>query len=129
MAELEEIIVNKRILYNSRSRGLRVYRHPATGDKNYDDKYEGISFLETWQPFDIPPSEGDALHVVTPGEEGRLDLISYRYYNNSNYDWVIAMVNNLPDMVQSTIRSESENKSPLVLRIPAQAAIEAAIPV
>jgi hypothetical protein len=40
----------------------------------------------------IPLSEFD-VYVITSSED-RLDLLAYRYYNDSTLWWVIAMVNN-----------------------------------
>ena len=121
MAELEEVVSRQENLprLNSRVRGARLFRHPRTGSTEYDRRYAGAIFPETWEPFDIPPSADDSFHVVVSGEEGRLDLISWRYYEDSNYDWVLAMVNGLPDMVRS-VRLE------LILRIPAVPSIHAA---
>lgn len=35
------------------------------------------------------------IHVVTAGEEGRPDLISYRYYNTVEYWWLICVANDI----------------------------------
>ena len=115
---LREIIGERRVSQYSRTRGQRVYENPETGSVDFDSKYQGVQFMETWEPIIIPKSVGDALHVVNAAEEGRLDLISLDYYDTTNYDWVIAMVNGLPDMVQSV-------KAGTGLRIPIEESIVA----
>lgn len=118
MPELKEVIEERRISQFSRTRGQRVYENPITGDVAFDNKYGKKIFLDTWEPVSIPESSGDSLYVVKVAEEGRLDLISMEAYGTPNYDWVIAMVNDLPDMVQSVTAGK-------LLRIPSEEAIVA----
>lgn len=49
-----------------------------------------------WQrPIDFTDYDFDSYHIVTRDEVGRLDLIAYKYYNDSTLWWVIADANQL----------------------------------
>jgi nucleoid-associated protein YgaU len=43
----------------------------------------------------------EAFHTVKSGEEDRLDIISYVYYNTPDYWWVIAAYNKIKDPIFS----------------------------
>ena len=57
----------------------------------------------------IPPSPTDQYVQTKPFE--RLDKISYKYYGNADYWWIIALVNNLG---KGTLMTPSG----MILRIP-----------
>jgi nucleoid-associated protein YgaU len=44
---------------------------------------------------EIPVSSNDLAYTVQSGEEGRLDKISYKFYDNVQYWWVIAVANDI----------------------------------
>ncbi|AWD93030.1 hypothetical protein HSE3_gp078 [Bacillus phage vB_BceM-HSE3] len=52
-------------------------------------------FYETWSKPRIEESSDDIYHQVDIAEENRLDLIAYRYYQNTLLYWVIASANNI----------------------------------
>lgn len=56
---------------------------------------EGDFYQESADPIKIERSSSDKLHKVVPGEENRLDLISYNYYGSPLYWWVIAEASGL----------------------------------
>lgn len=60
----------------------------------------GIVYDESARYFEIPVvnieiGEEDDRHIVRSEEAGRLDLISYKYYGNTDYWWVIAIANDI----------------------------------
>lgn len=58
---------------------------------------------ETWNPPSISQSADDLFTKVQPGEEGRLDLISYRVYRLEELWWVIAFVNDIIDPFEDIV--------------------------
>ncbi len=54
-------------------------------------------YLETYNQVIIPDSDEDVYHVVSQGEENRLDIIAQNYYGESSYWWAIALANELLD--------------------------------
>ena len=82
-----------------------VARHPATTDDK-TSRYRsldrirystGEEVIETPDRVYIPQSTQDQFHQVGVGEEGRLDLIAYKYYGNPLYWWGIAYASNIYD--------------------------------
>lgn len=71
----------------------------------------GDTFFETYDFHDLKYSPDDSYHEVTAGEEGRLDLIAFQYYNNPAFWWVIAEANDLVFPMRDVFAG-------LVLRIP-----------
>lgn len=69
------------------------------------------TLVETRDVEEIPKHPADKFHTVQPNEVGRLDLISYRYYKNPLYWWVIAQANHIYDPI-------SHMQSGMLLRIP-----------
>ena len=67
--------------------------------KVYADKEK--VFFGTYEFFEIPISVNDSYHQIKPGEEGRWDLISYKYYQTVDYWWVITQANNVYDPFDS----------------------------
>lgn len=60
----------------------------------------GIVKENSLRYFEIPDvkveiKENDLRYIVKAGEEGRLDLISYKYYKTCDYWWVIAIANDI----------------------------------
>lgn len=45
-------------------------------------------------------TEYDTSYTVESGYEYRLDLISYKFYGTSTYDWAIADANNIEDPIK-----------------------------
>lgn len=60
----------------------------------YDD---GTEIQETYNREVIKRSIRDKYHKVTPGEVGRLDLISFKYYGTPMYWWSIAEASGISD--------------------------------
>jgi hypothetical protein len=60
-----------------------------------DDK--GNEMTELYESPEIEVLKNDSYHVVTSGEENKLDLIAYNYYNNEDLWWVIAEANDITD--------------------------------
>ena len=58
---------------------------------------EGEIFFETYDIPDLPKSVKDIYHQLKAGEEGRWDLISYKYYKSVNYWWLICIANDISD--------------------------------
>lgn len=71
---------------------------------------DGNEYYESQDDLVIPERDSDRLHQVEVSEEGRLDLISYRYYNTSHLWWVIAKA--------SDIYNPLEVKEGDILRVP-----------
>lgn len=69
------------------------------------------TFLATYYPVEYPHNAEDIYHQVTAGDEGRLDLIAYRYYNSAMLWWVIAEANNIFHPIK-------EVKAGIYLRVP-----------
>lgn len=56
-----------------------------------------INYLETQNQTEIPANRGDFTHVVSIGEENRLDILANNYYGDPTLWWAIAMANNIID--------------------------------
>jgi hypothetical protein len=52
-------------------------------------------FFENWDILTIPDSPYDKAHVIEVGEEGRWDLISYKYYRTVKLWWFVCLANNV----------------------------------
>lgn len=50
--------------------------------------------------FKIPYSSSYKVHLVTPQQRGRLDLIAYTYYGNPLLWWVIANANRIDNPLE-----------------------------
>jgi len=46
-------------------------------------------------------------HVVSPGEVGRIDLISYDAYGTVNYWWAIALANNIKNPLTDLVPGDT----------------------
>lgn len=73
----------------SRYRGLRQLTH------NPKTVSERFMTLELSNPFKT--SVDVQYYEVLPTEENRLDLISYKFYSDPTYGWVIAYFNDIED--------------------------------
>jgi hypothetical protein len=109
MTTSAELIPTGKIVLDSTSR--------FRDSKIYTDPITGIDFYETYQVHNFPPSPNDLYHEVAPGEEGRLDLITFRYYGNPALWWAIADANSLSFPPTDIVVG-------LVLRIPALQTIQ-----
>lgn len=63
-------------------------------DRIYEDGYE---FIETQGRVLYENSMDDRIYIVEAGEEGRLDVISYKFYNTPLYWWAIAYASDIID--------------------------------
>lgn len=61
---------------------------------------DGVVFWDTPEFPDIVPQHDDSLHYVAIEEVGRLDLIAYDAYGDSELWWVIALANNMDHPAQ-----------------------------
>jgi hypothetical protein len=74
-------------------------------DFSYSNRYKynsvyslnGETFFETYDIPSIPKSAKDIYHQLKSGEEGRWDLVSYKYYRTVNYWWLICIANDISD--------------------------------
>lgn len=73
---------------------------------------QGRRFYESYFFGDRPFHEEDAYHTVGAGEVGRLDLISFQYYQTTHLWWMIAEASGISDPIQDVVAG-------MVLRIPA----------
>ena len=71
---------------------------------------EGDFYQESYTPVEINQSADDQTHEVKAGEEDRLDLISYMYYNTPLLWWVIAEASNISNPLNVPVGT--------ILRIP-----------
>ena len=60
----------------------------------YDDGLNKM-WRTHWDLVSIPPANDDQFYTVQEGENNRIDLVAWRYYNNVRLWWVIALANNL----------------------------------
>lgn len=70
------------------SRYRRLYRI----QDSYGDEYQ-----ESSEKMEIDVTSSDQYHKVMPGEENRLDLISYKFYNTPLLWWCIAEASDIRD--------------------------------
>jgi len=59
-----------------------------------------VQFFGTFVAPEISPGNDDALYTMRESDNGRLDLVAYRYYGTSELWWVIALVNGIADPLQ-----------------------------
>jgi hypothetical protein len=58
--------------------------------------FNGSNFINVWIPPKLAGVEY-TIYTVVPEDVGRLDLISYKVYNDERYFWVIAQANIILD--------------------------------
>lgn len=106
MAEIVRMYKDKDHHTNTLSRYRNLYRILDS---------DGYEYIESANPRRIKETPEDSFHCVQSGEENRLDLISYRYYNTPLLYWVIAEANG--------IFNPTKIEAGVVLRIPSLSAI------
>jgi hypothetical protein len=75
---------------------VRVRRDAMLVDTPIHTDGDGNLFFGIWvPPFDYSPKTSDIQHTITQAEEGRPDLLAYKYYRNVNLFWVILWVNKI----------------------------------
>lgn len=88
------------------------------------DNKNNIVYLESFNKTYISDKDS-ILHIVEPGEAGRLDIISNRFYGTPDRYWAIAIANNIIDpmvIIQGTVlkipsfESLFETGGPLIRR-------------
>lgn len=57
----------------------------------------GDTYIESYESINIPHREDDQYYIVTAAEEDRLDLVSYKFYSNPLYWWIIAEASDIID--------------------------------
>lgn len=100
----EYMITPKRLQKMSRYSKLKRYTNE-----------DGNSYIETPRKFVIKESTKDTFYSVEKGYENRLDLISYKFYNNPFLWWAIASMN----YIDNPMKVEAG----MVLRIPCTSSI------
>jgi len=65
--------------------------------------YTNVYHWGTWQRIDLAGITVEKLHRVSQGDVGRLDYLSYRYFNTSELWWVIADANDIEDPMDDSI--------------------------
>lgn len=83
---------------------------------DYIQDEDGFLRLESQPPIEIQKSSDDTLYTVKSGEEGRLDLISYKFYGTPFLWWLIAYASNIVDPISVSVGT--------VLRIPPKSKAE-----
>lgn len=85
---------------------VKTFRTQNEDNTNTFSRYKNLSKIlfadgticqETPNPIEIPFSKNDKFHIVEHDEVGRLDIISYRFYNTSELWWAIATASNIYD--------------------------------
>jgi len=66
------------------------YVHGGTTEKS-------TKFLEWWERRQLPKNDTDIIYEIERIYEGRLDLISYVFYKEWRYWWIIAQYNSIID--------------------------------
>ena len=80
------------------------------------DKYGLVTTFGMWFRPEIPEHESDTYFTVTAQTRYRMDLISQRYYGNTELDWAIMAANDILDPIQDITPGR-------VLRIPSLAGL------
>lgn len=55
------------------------------------------TYIESYENYNIPNRDDDQYYIVTPAEEDRLDLVSFKFYSNPLYWWIIAEASDIVD--------------------------------
>jgi len=61
------------------------------------DNLNGVYYHKTYEPVEIPLSDGDTFVTVDVQTENRLDIIANNIYGYAPYWWIIAFANNVID--------------------------------
>lgn len=86
---------NKLVYSENKDYSVGVSRYNVL--RKITDTETNTTYLETQNQKVIPSGNGDFTHIVTVGEENRLDIIANKYYNDASLWWAIAMANNIID--------------------------------
>ena len=54
-----------------------------------------IRFYETWNLITIPVASDDEFYTLSPGEEGRWDLLSHKKYGTVLNWWIVCLANDI----------------------------------
>lgn len=106
---MSDIVNNFKTRSNQKNR-LSRYR---TSERLLNE--DGEEYLETYDPIEIKSSNTDSFYIVEKGYEDRLDLISFKYYNNPLLYWVIAEASGITDPFHIPVGT--------VLRIPEKSSL------
>jgi hypothetical protein len=74
----------------------RIYKHTSRYGK-YRQIIDNNAYIETFNETTVDKSNNDKLHIVTPQQENRLDIIANIYYSDPSFSWVIALSNDIID--------------------------------
>lgn len=58
---------------------------------------QGDEYVESYESIEFPERSDDQYHLVEPGEENRIDLISYKFYGTALLYWVILEASGIDD--------------------------------
>jgi nucleoid-associated protein YgaU len=76
---------------------VKIDRPARTAISRYNFDYHltdgTFRFLAFYQGRAVSESENDSYYTTTSGDEGKLDLISYKFYKTPYLWWVIAVAN------------------------------------
>lgn len=67
---------------------------PFVQTAGLEDEDSNFYYDPAWEcPFEYTFQPGDKMHTVTAADDGRPDLIAWRYYRDVKLWWIIAWVN------------------------------------
>jgi hypothetical protein len=79
-------------------------------NSRYDNKTQfinnnGDNIIRNLRETDlkVKSSETDTIHIITPAEEYRPDIVALQYYNNVSLSWVILSANDMKSVLDFTI--------------------------
>lgn len=84
---------------NSLNNNYSRYVHGGQSENTED-------FIEWWQKNIFPSSATDIDYTVEAVYEGRIDLISYAFYGDRRYWWVLAQYNAILDPVTEIVEGK-----------------------
>jgi hypothetical protein len=62
--------------------------------------------IEPWRMPRVGPDKSDTIMTVLAGEEGRLDILSWRIYKTPVLWWVLALVNNIQNPFEEPVAGD-----------------------
>lgn len=78
-------------------RGNKMRRYDMIFDEDVQQTRAGFFKKDLYK---VVEKSDDFTWTVEPGYEHRMDLISYKFYGTSKYDWVIEEINNIKDPIK-----------------------------
>lgn len=81
-------------LYPTRTHASGVYSS-SRYQNALEVQQEGVTLVALPRWGEVPESPSDQFHVVEAYEQRRLDVLSFRFYQNTEYWWLIALANGL----------------------------------